>query len=334
MRTIEWVPFDRPVEWFFTRRARSALTRLAPQFDLIWIHGVWDPICLTASRVARKLGVPYVVTPHGGLDPWTFSQRPWRKKLGLMLGFRAMLQHALFLHTVTQDEKNAIARLGLKTPMEVIPNGVFAEEFAHLPPAGAFVAKHSFLTGRRYVLFFGRLHFMKGLDYLADAFALIAPQFPDLDLVVIGPDDGAQADFERRVAEASLQKRVHFLGALYGPDRYGAMVDALCFCLPSRREGFSMAILETLACGCPVVISEQCHFPEVATWGVGMVVANEKKKIGMALAHFAGETFDRVNAGKKAHALVLESYTWPQAANKTLELCQKALGKPLVETAN
>lgn len=324
--SIEWVPFDRPVEWLFTRRARQALLRLAPQFDVLWIHGVWDPICLTASKVARKHKIPYVVTPHGGLDPWTLSQRPWRKKIGLVLGFRSMLQQATFLHVGNADEKRLLAPLGLTTPTQIIPNGIFPEEFAHLPPAGSFIAQHPELTGRRYILFLGRLHYMKGLDFLADAFAVIAPQFPDLDLVVIGPDDGAKSGFERQIANAGLQSRVHMLGPLYGPERYASMVDALCFCLPSRREGFSMAILEALACGCPVVISQDCHFPEVESVHAGIIHSLSANNLAQALNKIA-ENYLRQEMGQMGRKLVLEHYTWQQVAEISLECCAK-LGMP------
>ena len=98
------------------------------------------------------------------------------------------------------------------------------------------------LGGRRYVVFIARLHYKKGLDYLADAFAIVAPQSPDLDLVVAGPDEGAKSDFEDRIRRAGVGKRVHLVGPLYGPDKFAALVDCTCFCLPSRQEGFSVAV--------------------------------------------------------------------------------------------
>lgn len=76
---------------------------------------------------------------------------------------------------------------------------------------------------------------------------------------------------------------MHLVGPIYGRDKYAALVDATCFCLSSRQEGFSMAILEAMACGIPVVISENCHFPEVAQARAGLVVPLNADAVAEAL---------------------------------------------------
>src|SRR5690606_27821051 len=90
-------------------------------------------------------------------------------------------------------------------------------------------------------------------------------------------------DFRRRVAAAGLSDRVHPVGPIYGAAKYEALVDAACFCLPSRQEGFSIAILEALASRLPVIISDQCHFPEVAESGAGVVCPLEATAVANAL---------------------------------------------------
>ena len=101
--------------------------------------------------------------------------------------------------------------------------------------------------------------------------------------MIAGPDDGARADFEHRIAEARLSHRVHLVGSLHGREKWTAFRDATCFCLPSRQEGFSVAILESLASRTPVVVSDACHFPEVATVGAGQVVELDATAVASAL---------------------------------------------------
>ncbi len=179
------------------------------------------------------------------------------------------------------------------------------------------------MDGWPFGLFLSRLHHKKGLDYLADAFALVAAQFPEARLVVAGPDDGARGPFEQRVRAAGLAGRVHLVGPLYGPAKFAAMVDATCFCLPSRQEGFSVAVTEAMACGLPVVISDACHFPEVAEVGAGEVVPLEGDRVAQALRRVVGDPELRRSMGEAGRQLVRSRFTWPRVA----EQCVAAYGR-------
>jgi glycosyltransferase involved in cell wall biosynthesis len=170
-----------------------------------------------------------------------------------------------------------------------------------------------------YVLFLGRLHYKKGLDYLADAFRIVAERDPVVHLVVAGPDDGARSDFVRRVAAAGLADRVHVPGAVYGPEKLSAVAGAACFCLPSRQEGFSVAILEALACGTPAIVSDACHFPEVAEVGAGEVVPLDATAIAAALGRVLADAGRRERMGEAGRGLVAARFTWPAIAARTIE---------------
>ena len=261
----KWRKPIKLVENFLSLAATKPLADLIGQADMVHLHSVWDVLIYAAARECRRLDRPYCVVLHGMLDPWCLQQKAWKKKLALVLGFRKMLDRAAFLHVLNEDEGRLIEPLKLAAPNAIIPNGIFSEEFDTLPARGHFYAKYPQLNGRPFVLFLSRLHYKKGLDYLADAFKIAASECPDVQLVVAGPDGGAKEPFEQRIAQFGLQDRVHVVGPIYGPDKFAALVDCACFCLPSRQEGFSMAIVEALACRVPVVITEPCHFPEVGS---------------------------------------------------------------------
>ena len=264
---------------------------------------------------AAAAGVPFVLLPNGMLDPWSLRQKAWKKRLALALGHRRLMDRAAFLHVGNADEERGVRLAGLTAPAVVIPNGAHPAEFDPPPPPGRFYADHPELAGRPYVLFLGRLHFKKGLDYLADAFAALAAHHPGVQLVVAGPDDGAAAPLRAAVAAAGLAGRVHLVGPIFSNARYAALADAAVFCLPSRQEGFSVAILEAMACGTPVVVSEACHFPEVAAAGAGEVVPLNAAAVAAALGRVLSNP-DRAAMGRAGRELVMSRYTWPRVAEQ------------------
>src|SRR5439155_13066932 len=162
---------------------------------VVHLHGIWDPLLFATARAARAVNRPYLVAPHGMLDPWSLRQKRWKKRLALALGWRAMLDRAAALHLLNADEKALIAELGIQAPGVVIPNGVNPDEFDPPPPPDLFRRRLLALGDRPYVLFLGRLHYKKGLDYLADAFRILAARAADAPLVVAGPDEDTPADF-------------------------------------------------------------------------------------------------------------------------------------------
>jgi glycosyltransferase involved in cell wall biosynthesis len=314
-----FVPAGGAGERFFGRAAGAFFERLAPDFDVLHLHGVWDTILRAGARGARRAGVPYVVVPHGMLDPWCLGATPakrLKKRLALALVYRRMLDGAAFLHVLNTDERDLMAPLGLRAPREVIPNGVFLDEFRDLPSPDAFASQRPELAGRPYILFLSRLHPKKGLDILADAFAQVARRHPSLCLVVAGPDDGALAPLREQVARLSLTDRVLIVGPLYGRDKLAALTGAQAFCLTSRQEGFSMAITEAMACAVPVVVSRECHFPEVAQADAGRVVPLDGAACARAILDVISDESRRRAMGLRGRALVEARFTWPAIARR------------------
>lgn len=301
------------------RIARPLLSEVLKGAQCVHLHGVWEPILLYAAAAARRARIPYCVRPAGMLDPWSMRQKSWKKRLALLLFFRRMLDGAAFIHTLNRDEARLLAPLGLRATSRTIPNGISFEEIDPLPSAGSFRAKMQALHGRRFVLFMSRLHTKKGLDYLVTAFSRLAPTHPDIDLVVAGPDCGAGASFSDAVRRAGLNERVHMVGPLYGADKIAALVDADCFCLPSRQEGFSLAVTEALACGVPAIISRQCHFPEVASAGAGIVVDLDPAEIAAALNTVLLDPSKARQMGRAGRRLVEQHYTWERIADDTIK---------------
>lgn len=293
--------------------------------DMLHLHGVWEPLLLAVAQEARRLGTPYVIAPHGMLYPWSLQQKRWKKKAALLLGYRRMLNRAAFIHVLNTDERDATALLKLHASLQILPNGIFSHEVASLPPPSAFRKARLQLADRPFILFLARLHPGKGLNYLAQAFSIVAAAHEQAQLVVAGPAGPAKEPFQRQVADLNLSDRVHLIGPLYGHDKFAALSAAAVFCLPSEHETFSMAITEALACALPVVISENCHFPEVAEVGAGKVVPLKAQAIAKALLEVLNDPDAAKRMSEAGRRLVAERFTWPKIAENSTSYYKDAL---------
>ncbi|MHC5233421.1 glycosyltransferase [Brucella sp. LJL56] len=311
------LPMPDTAEMLLGYRAAQAMPGLIRDADFVHLHGVWETNLLRASVLCRRYRVPYCICCCGMLDKWSMQQSAWKKKLALKLGFRRMLDGAAFIHALNGDEIDLMRPLGLKPPSMIIPNGIFLSE---VEGDGTIVVRG--LPKRRYVLFLSRLHYKKGLDILADAFRRVALLFPDVDLVVAGPDGGAEEEFRQRIHQYGLDARVHMTGGLYGPAKIAALKQSACFCLPSRQEGFSVAITEALACGVPVAITDACHFPEVAEAGAGVVCSLDPMAVASALERILEDPDRAKRMGMAGAKLVRDNYTWQRIALQTIAAYQ------------
>jgi glycosyltransferase involved in cell wall biosynthesis len=260
------------------------------------------------------------------LDPWCLRQKSLKKRIALALGWRRLLDRAAFLHVLNVDEGRLLKPLGLTCPIQSIPNGVDFDQPGATSTEDFFQTACGF-PGERAVLFLSRLHYKKGLDYLATAFEILHRSHPEAHLVVAGRDEGAQQGFQRQIARSGLDRHVHLLGPLYGKQKQAALRSASCFCLPSRQEGFSIAILEAMAARVPVVISDACHFPEVAQSGAGHVVGLDPREIAAALRSVLENHEARQRMGDAGFQLVQSRYTWPKIAAQSIRAYEQILGK-------
>ena len=300
--------------------------RLVRQFDVVHVHGVWMPVPTLVCWQAKRAGVPTILAPHGMLSTWSLAQKRPRKALALALIWRYLVRNVTFLHALNVAEADELRLRFPDTEIRVIPNGVFSEEFEELPPGGESARVIPVLANRRrYILFLARLHFMKAPDLLVDAFARLAATVPDVDLVIAGPDYGMEGPLREQIDQLGLTDRVHLPGAVYGRAKLALLRDALCMCQPSRHEGFSVSMLEALACGLPVVTTESANFPDVATAGAGCIAAADPATLGEALLTLATDAALRDRQSSAARELVARLYTWEAVERRAQEVYREAM---------
>lgn len=303
-------------------KSYSFLSKLIVKDSIVHLHGVWDPVLLVASKIARKVGASYVVTPHSMLHPWQMKRYVWQKKVVFAVGWRRMLQEAAFIHVLNADEKAYVEDFGFGIPTEILPNGVYPEAMALREP-NPFLIKYPKLKNAPYILFLSRLHYQKGIVHLLDGFETFADTNKQVQLVLAGPDYGELAVVNKKLAKMKSRNRVLLPGPLYGKEKIGALHEALCFALTSLNEGFSVAILEALACGLPVVISENCFFPDVTEFNAGMIPSLNAHDIANAFTVLFNDNTKRTEMAANATRLIEERYSWPRIGQLSLELYRK-----------
>jgi glycosyltransferase involved in cell wall biosynthesis len=263
------------------------------------------------GRVCRRVRVPYLLAPHGVLDPYLFRRHRWRKWLAEQAFQNRMTRGAARLHFITAAEHRLAEPVSLGVPGAVVPIGLDLEEYADLPPAGSFRARFNEIGERPLALFYGRLNFKKGLDVLCDAFARVARSMPDARLVIAGPDDGMEAATRGWLAGHGIADRAIFTGMLVGRDGLAALADADLFVLPSYSENFGIAVVEALACGTPVAISEHVNLCDaVAEAGAGWVTPAAAAPFAAAIEAALGDRDAARKRGLRGRALVAERFDW------------------------
>lgn len=293
----------------------SGLDGRAPAMpDVVHLHEFWIPRLWKAASAARRHRIPYVLSPHGTIGPRHLADKRLKKRIGMILGGRRLISGARFVQAFTATEASEIAGIVGNVPIEVIPNGIVAEEFASLPPAEEFTQRVPGLSGKPYLLFLARLSPTKGIDLLIESFIAVSHHHPSLQLVVAGPDYGAKQGLVDRAREAGVEARVHVVGSISGSVKLAAFRGAVATCLVSRFEGFSMTLLESLACGTPVIASDMCNFPEIETSGVGLVVPCDAAAAARAIERILSESREREAMAARARPYVNANFTMSEVA--------------------
>jgi len=285
--------------------------------EIVHLHGLWQVQTRRGARTARIERVPYLVAAHGMAEPWALRHKRWKKQIYLALVEAKNLRRAACLHALSRPEIGHLRGIAPWTPICFIPNGVDLAFADNLPPRSILERQYPELAGKRVLLFFGRVHVKKGLDLLAEAMGRLAPAYPELQLLVAGHDDGAWARLRDRMTELGLADRMTYVGHVSGERARQVWAAADLFILPSYSEGFSMAVLEALACRLPCLITTACHFPEAAQAGAAAVVAPDVDRVTEGLRDLLDRTGDeRGRLGEAGRRLVENHYTWDRQAER------------------
>jgi glycosyltransferase involved in cell wall biosynthesis len=300
----------------YTRGLRPWLKVNRDAYDAILVHGVWQYHGLGVWRAFRDGGVPFFLFPHGMLDPWFGRTYPLKH-------IKKTIYWRLFEHRILRDATTVLftsaaeARLTAQSFRPYRCKGQVVGLGTAEPPADvrsqldAFYSAFGHLRARRIVLFLGRLHKKKGCDLLLQAFAATAVLDPRLHLVVAGPDeDGLRDGFQKFVNERRIQDRITFTGELRSSAKWGAFRAAEAFALTSHGESYGNAVVEAMACGLPVLISDKVNISEeIASDRAGLIDSDTVEGSIRLLQRWAPLVSARGKRSEPTHATVMKLAT-------------------------
>jgi glycosyltransferase involved in cell wall biosynthesis len=298
--------------------------------DVVHTHSIWMYLSYVNKKYNSATGTPYIITPHGMLDPWQLKQSVLKKKLVLALYERRHMQQASCIQALCKDEYDAIRGFGLKTPVAIIPNGVDLPAIEQGKKNHAEPGRWNKGNYRRTLLFLSRIHVKKGLDNLLQAWARTKPEQHNWQLVIAGEtkDEAYMQSLFDAARNLNINDTVQFIGGQFGKHKKTCFMDADAFILPSFSEGLPMAVLEAWSYKLPAVLTPFCNLPEGFSSGAAIRIETEVDSIAAGIQSLIGMSDEeRRIIGQNGYDLVKEKFTLEQVARATMHMYEWVTGK-------
>lgn len=276
IRLLNQFCFSLPLFRFFQKNIQ--------EYDIVHTHSVFLFPTFAAAYWAHKKGVPYFITPHGILQKELLLKNGLIKRLYSNIIEKRSFKYATGIHCLTEYEKQSLQDLDFCTDHSfVIPNGIDSSVYndiqnnffqIHFP-------KHN---EKKKIVFLSRINWKKGLDTLIPSIARLIEFRDDIHLFLAGPDNENYLEtVNTLIQQYNVGEYITYIGVLKGKEIHSFLKSADVFVLPSYSEGFSMAIVESLAAGTPVVITPHCNFDDVETFRAGIIATKTPENISAAI---------------------------------------------------
>ena len=289
------------------RWAREHLPGLRP--DVVHAHAV--DVGWPVAQAARALGIPTVLTCHG---VW-FTTRGPGSPLGRLE--KSLIERGGYATITSVDTASVKALRGAGFPQAtLVPNGVDPSEFkGHMAHGGPF----------RF-LCVGRLVPQKGIDVLIQAAALARPKTREPFAVVVVGDGPLKFRLQDLAKAQGVEGFVLFRGSLPRPELLLMLQTADAFVLPSRFEGFPIAILEAWAAGVPVVATAVGGIPDACSSADALLVPPEDPAaLAEAMAAILADPIRREAMIRAGRELVEKRYTWDAIVDAYAPVYERAI---------
>lgn len=317
---------------FFGKSVRKHLSISVQRNDIVHLHTLWSPLNVLVWRLCVQLGKPFVVMPHGYLDPYSLRVKRWPKAIYYRLVERKILEAAKGLIFTAEEERALVETDGLKLPKSfVVPLGANAPaQTCRSRLASAFVEQFPIAKGRRQLLFLGRLDHKKGLDVVFSVLPAIVRHFPEVLFTIAGRGTPkCETQLRETISRRGLQDHVLTTGWLEGGAKWGAYASAELFLLPSRQENFAITVAEAMQIGVPVLISDKVNsWPHVMAADAGIILEENRMHAVLqeSILHLLRNPRIGETMGARGEEFARAEWTWTASGARLLECYEEVIG--------
>ncbi len=293
----------------YSHSMKKALASIAGGAQVLHSHGLWQMPTVLSANAARPVGASFVVSPRGMFAPPALARSVTQKRLfGFLFQANALRSVALF-HATSPQERDDIRAAGFDQPVAVVSNGI------DVPPLAA--SKN--LSTKNTILFFGRIHPIKQVENLIQAWALLESGNPGWRLEIRGPGETAYVDHLKQLARSLSLSNCSFEPALFGEEKLEAYRAAALCVLPSASENFGMTVAESLAAGTPVIATDGTPWQGLASNGCGWWVGQGPQPLATAMRAAMAMPDDALLAmGRLGREWMLRDFSWSAVARDML----------------
>jgi len=285
---------------------RDRLESDAGWAEIVHSNGLWVMPAIYPARAARQAQKPLVISLRGTLSPVALKRSRFRKNLFWAAVQGAAVRQASMLHATSEQEYRDIRRFGLGQPVAIVSNGIDV-------PASA--ERRSEASGRKTLLYLGRLDPIKGLENLFGAWQQLAAHHLDWQLKIVGPDSGGYRAVLERLAQDLALERIMFVGPRFGAEKQAEYAAADLYVLPSFTENFGMTVAEALAQGVPVVTTTGTPWAKLRDHNCGWTVPADVCGLEMALREAFSLPPSQLSAmGARGRLWMQREFSWQRVA--------------------
>lgn len=316
--------------WYYSNKLVPWLLDNFSRFDSVIVHGLWHYHSFAVTKAFRLFktradenakdagDIPKIyVMPHGMLDP--YFQRATDRRLKAIRNrlYWKMIERQVIngadgvFFTSALEQRLAAEPFHPYHPkrQKVVGLGVEEPPLYHQQMRTAFLEKCPDIKGQPYLLFLSRIDKKKGVELLISAYYTVFKKYDSKKnnlpkLIIAGP--GLETPYGKKmlrlVADYALGNYIFFPGMLTGAAKWGAFYGSEAFILPSHQENFGIAVVEALACGKPVLISDQVNiWKEIKAAGGGLIAEDTLEGVQQLLEKWSTiENAEKIKMGHLA----------------------------------
>jgi glycosyltransferase involved in cell wall biosynthesis len=303
--SLNEISFYKFLLYFFGFKNKK-INNVLLKFNLVHFHEVWNIRHHLLAFKLKKLSIPFIFSVHGHFDKWSVNNNYLIKKLFLYI-FKKNFIHSSGLQISTHDElKEARIFLNEKNiTFFLIPNGVEVNNDQ------SYLKKKEFDYNKIKLLFFGRIHYKKGINLILETLKELTDCNLNYSLTIVGPGDEVYiAKIRSLINSLNLNSYVSILEPVFGNmQKINIFNNHDIFLLPSFEEADSIALKEALAYGVPVVISKQCRLNDVEDYHCGVIIENNRSEdLTLAIKKISNKNLINIMS-KNSVKLIHQKYT-------------------------